>query len=437
MLDLLESRYSPIGLDVGATAIRAVQLRRRLGQWHVHTALELARDTEASPVQDAVPVIDPLSIARAEVSAGPRDAGGDDHGAADPAEDELVPLMRSLAQRGRFVRRDVVLHCRSDRMDIRPVALPRNQQGLPREAIIGALRLHLADSLSIPADQAVFDYFTIEDTPEAREMTVMSTVADREWIARRIDMVGKAGFRCVGVDALPCALGRLNLTAGNPDHSLQSSRCGQQTQARQQEETEEDSCNAGSMRALLDMGYSGSTLVVLREGVPVFSRRFGLGGHEMSALLAKRLGMAAAKADVLKVAYGLKCIDTDQCPAVSVPDPGSVAPSDIPVEQGNEISRMIFDALEVNLNEYLLGLTRSLNYSINEHRGLELTDITLCGGAGHTINLDRYFAEQFGLPTHVVNHPLLNEIVEHLPPTWAQAGAWATALGLALAEEAA
>ena len=91
--------------------------------------------------------------------------------------------------------------------------------------------------------------------------------------------------------------------------------------------------------------------------------------------------------------------------------------------------------MQAELNTFVEGLIRTLNYIIAEHRQARLEKIILCGSAAHTMNLDRYLVEQFELPVELISHYLLDDIVSYLPPTRANAGSWATAMGLALAKE--
>ena len=191
-----------------------------------------------------------------------------------------------------------------------------------------------------------------------------------------------------------------------------------------------------AIHALLDIGYSGSSLVVMKGQAPVFCRRFALGGWEMSRLVGERYGLDDGQAETLKVSCGLSFRASQSVAEGPAGSETGVALREKTHEQWmQEVGRMIFNTLETQLNEYLLGLTRSLNYAINEYRAPELTGITLCGSAAHTANLDQFFTQQFGTPTEIARHPLLSEIVQDLPGTRAQAGTWTTALGLALTEE--
>ena len=58
MLHFLQNKYSPIGLDIGQTAIRAVQLRRQAGQQRLHVVLELPCKP-LSPTTPATPSVLP------------------------------------------------------------------------------------------------------------------------------------------------------------------------------------------------------------------------------------------------------------------------------------------------------------------------------------------------------------------------------------------
>ena len=198
------------------------------------------------------------------------------------------------------------------------------------------------------------------------------------------------------------------------------------------------------MQGILDLGHNGSTLVVLKEKVPVFCRHFSLGGRELSSILAQQLNIDCRRAEKLKHTYGLdwhsqqlhneSIVATPSAPAVSTWQTGTAGRLH---EGGDHVAKIIFDILQTRLDEYLEGLTRSLNYAINEHKANQLDQISLCGSAGHMHNLDRYFTHQFGLSTCIAEHRLLDEIVSAMPSSRAHVGAWTTALGLALRQEAA
>jgi type IV pilus assembly protein PilM len=407
----MQHKYSPIGLDIGRTAIRAVQLRRRDHGLHLYSAFELGNGglSDAAPGTEAEPMFD---------------------------EPQAIEQIKRLRESGGFIGRDVVLHCPTSQLDMRPVDLPAGEEGLPREAILGALRLQLGSHLPFPADQAVYDYLPIHQAVRPGMLRVMAITADAQWIKERIRWIESGGMHCIEVDALPCALTRLSILCDGSEKFSETS-------ATSLGKSPDPSESNYFITAVLDIGFSGSTLIVHDGQGSLFCRRFSIGGREMSEILAQRLTVSFSQAEQFKRRFGIDCASRQLCLVGSVAEANSEvasSQSDSSFGASNssssqadiEIGKTIFAALQSDLSNYVEGLTRSLNYVITNSQGARLRQIHLAGAACHTRNLDRYLSEQFELPVRILAHPLLEEITNELPATRAQAGNWTTALGLAL-----
>ena len=138
----------PIGLDIGSTAVRAVQLVNRGGQLSIASALEAA-------LAD-VPQEEELQLSQ-KVEFADHPAEGTSHQAKYVACDSkgIEDSLRRLMELGGFVGRKVVLQCPAQQLDLRPIHLPAGPEGLPRSAILGALRLKVAEHIGFPVEQAV------------------------------------------------------------------------------------------------------------------------------------------------------------------------------------------------------------------------------------------------------------------------------------------
>ena len=413
MANWLKHKYSPVGMDLGRTAIRAVQLRRRDHRLHLYSALELANGGSWDPASSSnpEPIVD---------------------------ETQVISQIKRLRAGGGFIGRDVVIHCPAEKLDMRPVDLPASNESLPREAILGALRLQVGGHLPFPVEQAVFDYLPRQNDGRAGSIRIMAITADGQWIKERIGWIESAGMHCIGVDALPCVLSRLSIASSGPEGYFEHL-----------DSSEPDPLDATDskcrLRAVLDIGYSGSTLIVHDAQGPLFCRRFALGGLEMCDIFAQRLTVDFPRAEQFKRRFGIDCISRQLCLAFAAADtmqeradhnphgdetirrPGDPSP-----QHDLEIGKTIFAALQSELKDYVEGLTRSLNYVITNYPGARLQKLYLAGAAAHTRNLDRYLTDQFELPVHIIAHPLLSKLMDALPATRAQAGNWTTALGLAL-----
>jgi len=401
----------PLGLDIGRTGLRGVQLRRQGARWVVHAAWELgAAGGQAAPWEAAL----------TEPADGPD---------LTAAERELVAHLRRLLARGSFVGREVVVHCPAERLDLRPVELPAGSDGLPRDAVLGALRLEMAGQLAFAPDQAVFDYFPLAMVPSVGRMRLIAVTADGAWIRRRLRLLQAAGLDCTAVEALPCVLARLAgwLAAAAPPPAGVPAEAGLRP-----------------LTALVDVGYSGSTLIAAEPCGPVFCRRYPLGGREMTRLLAERLGVGEPAAERLKRTYGIDCQSrqlraapqtapaSGAEPAAEAVSSGGAGPEDRP---DHEIGKTIFAALAGGLAGWVEGLTRALNYVVAREAHLRLEKVLLYGRGAYTRNLGVFLTRQFGLPVQHAEGELLRQITSCLPCTRACEGSWTTALGLALPRE--
>jgi type IV pilus assembly protein PilM len=409
-------KYTPIGLDLAATSLRGVQLVRSHRALHVFKALEVTVPNGADRQNTLV-----------------TDWADDPQAVAD--------LLERLVNRGGFVGREVVLHCPAEKLDMRMIEIPIGNEELPREAILGVLKLQMGGKLPMPVEQVVFDYVSLEHDRDRGLMHLMAVSADGDWIKQRIDLVASAGLRCVGVDALAYAQTRLVGSVFSQGRSWSEQIDHLPAEASDHQEN-------AALTALLDIGFGGSTLTVCNHRGPIFCRRFSLGGDKLTDTLAQRLLIDNMQAEKLKRAYGLdyqaRCMSLadnsrEQLSGAAGGGPeatsSATATADLKTEAQGEMAKAIYTSLQSELNDYVLALTRSLNYVITTAGGLRLEKFLLCGGGAHLKKLADFFAAQFELPVEIISHPLLEEIIAHLPATRAQRGAWATALGLALAKE--
>jgi Tfp pilus assembly PilM family ATPase len=404
MLDIVKKRkIYPIGLDWSKNSLRAVQCKQLNRKISLYRAMGLCKDSLlwGEPLERSFDGFDDESqIEDLESSVDPN------------WEHELKRLMRL----GHFVGDQVILHCPLHRLDMRPIALPSGSNGLSSDAIRGALRLQIADQISFPVDQAVVDYYILKHDLEAGRLNVMAIAADGEWIKKRIEILSKASLNCVGVDALPCVLGRLL------SHTLSDSA------ARGHQESHFD---AGDLFGVLDIGGQGSDLIVMNQQLPVFCRRFTFGGSVMTNTLSQQLMIPYSQAERLKQSYGMDQQDSRPGAAESPAENDGKAPAS-GKSQRHDIAKAIFGAWQSTLEDFTEGVIRSLNYVITEQRGARLKAIYVTGAAGHTKALCSYLSGVFGIPVENLNASILDEIVSPLPQSRVNPGAWTTALGLAL-----
>lgn len=414
----------PIGLDLGRNAVRAVQLLRRGPRPDVQAAFATAVEEPAAAAEESVRARPQTGAdAKLDMSAvlTPDDPKSEQKTEGRGDYEHYIDPLQKLIRRGGFNGNDVVIHCPADRLYMRRVDLPAPPTGLPRPAVIGAMKMQLADHLTVPVEQAVFDFHPLHHDLENGKLQIMAFVTDQQWIVSRMKLLAEVGLNCMAIDALPCALARLW------SHSLSN----QPVEPTSENDEAPPADAPPGLVGILDMGHTGSTLVVAGPDGPLLSRRFECGGRELTETISMRLQIDPNRAESIKCKYGFD-IQTRRLRTAQEKTAGTATLATPAVDDGMEIAKTLFAAVQNELNSLIEGVVRTLNYAITEYKQYRLEALYLCGAAGHTANLDAYLADILELPVMTLSHPLLADIVNWLPATRRNPGAWSTALGLAL-----
>ena len=381
-MKLAKTRISLIGLDLGGTALRGLQLRLRPDHAQSLAAVEI-----------------PL----------PRDHDPED-------TDAVADALARLVHNGEFASRDAIIHCPADRLDLRPIDLPAGRGQLPRNAVLGALRLQLGGQLPFPIDTAVFDYFTAGPARNGR-LRLIAITADGQWVRKRIKLVESVGLHCVRVEAFPCAIARL--TASDCDDPAPDPDA-------------DDSPDIARLTAILDLGHAGSTLVVVGPYGPVFCRRFDFAGIQLIRALTDRLSLPESIAEKLIKRYGIDSQSRKLRLAPVAAEPLSDRSDTLPLDDNRnaEIGKTMYAALTPHLAAFVEGLVRSLNYVISQEPSAILHRVLLTGRTAQLPNLDDYLAQQFELPVHRFHASVIDSLLDQLPATRSCPGSWTTAFAL-------
>jgi type IV pilus assembly protein PilM len=235
-------RRTAIGLDIGTSVVRAVELS--FGR----NGVTLERFGQLVLPPDAVDdgqVVDAEAVAKA---------------------------LRKLWSATKLSHKRVTLGVANQRVIVRQLELP----WLQRSELAASLPFQVQDLLPMPVDQAVLDFFPVEeltDTSGARTLKGLLVAAARETVLANVRAAEQAGLTVQGVDLTPFAVLR----------SL-----GRQTGA--EVETE----------ALIDIGARVTNIVVHSGGVPRFVRILLVGGQDVTDAVAEQLKVPMAQAEMLK-----------------------------------------------------------------------------------------------------------------------------------------
>jgi len=129
----------------------------------------------------------------------------------------------------------------------------------------------------------------------------------------------------------------------------------------------------GESAVVVDIGATATKLVVVKDGVPVFTKDSALGGQNLTADIQKHLKLSFADAEALKTGAG-----------------GTVP---------QEVSDLM-NVMSENLGREI---KRTLDFYSASSSGAPITYVILAGGAAKIPGLSRAVEEAVQLPTQVMN----------------------------------
>lgn len=236
---------SVIGLDIGTTRVRAVELQ------HGRSGPVVLRYAE-------VPI--PLGAVR-------------DGEVADP--NAVAIALRQLWAHGKFSHRDVVMGVGNQRVMVRSLSLP----WMPMTQLRAALPFQVQDTLPVAVEDAVLDYFPTGESngPEGRMLHGLLVAATRDTVQANLGAAETAGLRPIMVDLNAFALMRVHMLGSLADRTV----------------------------ALVDIGGATTNVVIAEHGVPRLVRTLPTGGQYVTDAIAAALKLSASEAEAIKRQVGV------------------------------------------------------------------------------------------------------------------------------------
>jgi type IV pilus assembly protein PilM len=233
-----------IGLDIGSTAVRAVEL--------VGTPLTVVRASQVA--------LPPGAVESGEVR--------------DPAA--VSEALRKLWSDGGFKGRQVWLGVGNQRVVVREISLPY----LPEKELRSSLGFQVQEFIPMPVEDAVLDYDPIgEFEQEDRRMLRMLLVAaQRGMVDQVVQAVTGAKLEPMGLDLIPFAMVR---SVGATDGGL-------------------DLDEGVAEEAVVDVGAHVTNIVVHARGATRFVRILPSGGRDVTVAIARSAGVEDDVAERLK-----------------------------------------------------------------------------------------------------------------------------------------
>jgi type IV pilus assembly protein PilM len=236
-----------VGLDIGATGVRAVAL-----------------DTGKQP-----PVI--RRIGQVDIPQGAVVAG-------EVVDSQAVTdAINRLWKEAKLPKRRIILGLANQRVIVRQVDVPR----MSEPELVEALPFQVQEYIPIPVEETFLDFVPIEEftTPDGEPMlSILVVAAQREMVEGLLAAVNAAGITPVAVDLQAFGLIRA-LFYGDFD--------------------------LDSVAAVVDIGSGVSQVLLVRAGEPRFVRLLQQGGEDFTSALVDGLDITWEEAEDLKRQVGL------------------------------------------------------------------------------------------------------------------------------------
>ncbi len=243
---VLNSDGRTIGLDIGATAVRATVLEPRMVEGRPSVTVHGAGRVDLAPgvVVDGV-VQEP------------------------PA---LTAALRQLWRQNRFPGRRVILGTANQQVLVRDITIP----DLDPQQRAKALPFQAREIVALPIDQVVLDFCQLgEADPDTNLVRGLLLATPREPILHAVGAVERAGLKVVRVDL--SSFGSLRSIAHEE----------------------------AAVEAVIDIGAHLTTVLIHQNGVPRLVRTLSRGGQQLTAHLADRMGVDEHEAEQAKCDVGI------------------------------------------------------------------------------------------------------------------------------------
>ena len=360
-----------VGLEVGTGAVKAVELTLRKNSRRLR------------------------KLARLEMPF-------EDHGHTK-REKIMVKLIKDLISKYRINTRRVVSGVGGESVIVRRITLPL----MTEKEISQAVKWQAEEYIPYSMDQVYLGYHVLNQrfSEEKREeMAVILVGVKRETIEKHLWLLRQAGIspQAIGVNTVALfnvfQLSNLDETDGI---------------------------------AILEIGHSTTSIVLLDKGSPSLIRDVNLAGFHITETIAEKIGTSFATAEQIKQRYGLVTSNGSE---------GEVYLNDALKEPGvkGEVDESLVDQIiRKSMEDLVEEIIHSFEYYASQREGRPIKKVVLSGGSSQLRNIDKFLSEELGLPVKIISPfaKITYESKEFQPDYLARVGPMFTvALGFALQE---
>jgi type IV pilus assembly protein PilM len=311
-------RGAPVGLDIGSSTFRAVQLK---------------------PADDKPLLINYASVKTAD--------GLVNEGEIVDVEG-VSKVLASFWRENKISEKKVVIGVANQKVVVRVIEMPYMSEHELRSAI----QYQINDYIPIPIEEAIIDFQIISEHENAdgnKMMNVLVVAARKDMVENTIAAVKGAGLKPVVVDVSSLAFARA-IMGNMPEKVL----------------ADEEDYGA---TALINISASLTDIVVIEDDIPKFTRISSFGGNVFTEALSEQLGVSIEFAEDLKARIGLPPVNGE---AVELSEDQEV----------NQYINAVHSVLEQEMSRFIAEIRRSLDYYVVQATRVKRIDRVVVSGGG-------------------------------------------------------
>ncbi len=343
MSRLLSPKIEAVGLEVGTSALKVVELRA------------------GNP-----PTLGALAVRPMPPGLVTEDEVTDPQGLAE----EIKALFHEAGIQRRFTVTAV-----SNRQAItRNIHVPRMTVAELDEAI----RWEAERYIPFPIDEVVLDYFVLdnpEDVEEGGQLEVVIAAARLDEVSQQVEYLKHAGLEPHVIDVKPFSLLRALRGSLHGEHLTKDTLSG------------ENFTEANEIGVVLEIAASTSTVTLVRGQRVLMNRNINVSGDDFTSAVQRAFGLDFDSAEDVKIEYGTATIPTE--------DEEELLNFDAKREQYSP-SR-VYDALRPVLVELTTEIRRSLEFFRVQSGDATISRMVVTGGGAKLRGLPEAIGDALGI----------------------------------------
>lgn len=261
--------------------------------------------------------------------------------------EQVGKAIKELFAKTKIASKRVVIAIPGQAAIIRHIKLPLMEDN----EVANAIHWEAERYIPFPVDEVTLDFKVIKRYADQNEMDVLMVCARNDIIYSHIETLRDIGLQTQVVDIQTFSLMR---AAGL------------------------EKANTEGAVALLDIGFETSDLMILKDGIPLFTRVIPLAGNRFTKTIATNLGITSEEAEEIKINKIDVLIQSES------------------MSQSLEAKANF--AMEEGLKELALEIRRSFDYFHLQDRNEEVNQLIINGGGALLPNLGTFLNRELGIP---------------------------------------